>query len=354
MFKATILLLSALAAGCSAHMYPSSPCMRGSPLAECKYDPKDYSLSSPIGTDGSQTFPLCHHTTPFKSSQGTYNAGDSIQVTFQSGASHNGGHCEFSLSYDGGKTFVAIKTIMDNCFLEGLTFDVPIPKEAPSGDMVVFAWSWVNKTGNREFYMTCSDITIKGSPNGVLTGPKMLTPNYGDGPHIGEFTNGGDNGANLYKERPNISVKGDGSGGQPESTPDASESAGEPKPTGSSEDGSPVEKNVEVEPRDDENTTIKPTKPVDQSNKGDEDDNAPTTTSSAASAPTSSKGGKGDGSEGDSSNSGSGGYSCKSKGKSGVIQVVDNGKTVTMECDKGLVCLEKEAGNPYCGYPEAA
>ncbi|KAJ1971899.1 hypothetical protein H4R34_005591 [Dimargaris verticillata] len=347
MFKATILLLSALAAGCSAHMYPSSPCMRGSPLAECNYDPKDYSLSAPIGTDGSQTFPLCHHTTPFKSSQGTYNAGDSIKVAFQDGATHNGGNCEFSLSYDDGKTFVSIKTIMDNCFLEGLTFDVPIPENAPSGDMVVFAWSWVNKTGNREFYMTCSDITIKGSPNGVLTGPKMLTPNYGDGPRIEEFTNGGDNGSKFYEDRPNISVKGDGSGGQPESTPDSSESSESAAPTAYDGDNNAGKKGSGVVTRDEEKTT-KPSKPIGNGNKEDDEDDAPTTTSSAAPEPSSKKG------EVEGGSSSGSVYSCKASGKLGVINIKDNGKTVILECAKGLVCIEKEAGNPYCGYPEAA
>ncbi|KAJ1971310.1 hypothetical protein H4R35_005338 [Dimargaris xerosporica] len=235
MFPGTLTVLGMLAAGCLAHIYPSSPCMRGSPLAECNYEPKDYSLSSPIGSGGSTTAPLCHHAKAYDKPVKTYKAGDSINVVFNGGATHNGGHCEFSLSYDGGKTFVAIKTILDTCFLEGLTFNVPIPANAPSGDKVVFAWSWVNKTGNREFYMTCSDIAIQGSGSGVLEGPPMIHPNYGNGPKIGEFTNGGDNGSKYYKERQNIRVQG--SGGSSAAADSSSSSSGTAMPPSSNANG---------------------------------------------------------------------------------------------------------------------
>ncbi|RKP36405.1 hypothetical protein BJ085DRAFT_2703, partial [Dimargaris cristalligena] len=180
----------------SAHMMPETPCPRGSPLESCNYPEKDYSLKSPISTDGVPNAPLCHHTTPYSSPVATYKAGESIPVKFaEGGATHGGGHCEFSLSYDGGETFVAIQTILKTCFTEGLTFSVPIPEDAPSSDKVVFAWSWVNAVGNREFYMTCSDIAIEGKDGGSISGPPMLHPNYGDGPTIGEFGYGGDDGS---------------------------------------------------------------------------------------------------------------------------------------------------------------
>ncbi|KAJ1658708.1 hypothetical protein IWQ61_002093 [Dispira simplex] len=203
--------LSVLVAGCLGHMYPSSPCARGSPLSTCGYPNPDYNLMAPIATDNSPNAPLCHHAEPYASPVETVQAGSSITVVFEGSAIHNGGHCEFSLSYDGGKQFVAIQTILKTCFLSGKTFNVPIPQDAPSGK-AVFAWSWVNASGNREFYMTCSDIEIQGGKGGALKGPQMITPNYdGNSPTIGEFgTGGGDDGSKYYKERPNIEVSGSG------------------------------------------------------------------------------------------------------------------------------------------------
>ncbi|RKP34159.1 hypothetical protein BJ085DRAFT_8396, partial [Dimargaris cristalligena] len=189
MMKFVTVMIAALAAGVTAHMKPDSPCPRGSPLASCGYPTPDYSLSSPIGSGGSTAFPICHHTEPYAKPVATYSAGGSIDVVFTGGAIHNGGHCEFSLSYDGGNTFVVIQTILKTCFLSGTSFSVPIPSSAPSSDKVVFAWSWVNASGNREFYMTCSDIAINGKAGGSISGPPMIHPNYGSGPTIGEFAN---------------------------------------------------------------------------------------------------------------------------------------------------------------------
>ncbi|KAJ1656456.1 hypothetical protein IWQ61_003973 [Dispira simplex] len=206
--------LSALAAGCLCHMYPSKPCMRKSPEPACGIRKPDYDLMSPIGRDNKPIAPLCHHTTPLLSSAGTYQAGGTIEVEFKNtNTTHNGGHCEFSLSYDGGKTFVAIQTILKTCFyadeartVMNRSFSVSIPQGAPSGK-AVFSWSWVNASGNREFYMTCSDIEIEGSKCGFLEGPLMITPNYdGSSPFIPDFGGGGKDGSHYYNDRPIVKV----------------------------------------------------------------------------------------------------------------------------------------------------
>jgi hypothetical protein len=41
-------------------------------------------------------------------------------------------------------------------------YDFIIPTNAPSGEDVLFAWTWVNREGNREFYMDCAWVTIQG------------------------------------------------------------------------------------------------------------------------------------------------------------------------------------------------
>ncbi|KAJ1948002.1 hypothetical protein EC988_005353, partial [Linderina pennispora] len=109
------------AASVSAHMDMISPCPRYSPRGKnCPAVPAgeslDYSMSSPIGYNE----PLCKHTTPFATPSATWSAGQSVTVSFApGGAPHGGGHCEFSLSYDGGKTFVVVHQQLETCFFNG-------------------------------------------------------------------------------------------------------------------------------------------------------------------------------------------------------------------------------------------
>jgi hypothetical protein len=42
------------------------------------------------------------------------------------------------------------------------TYDFTVPSNIPAGD-VIFAWSWINRLGNREFYMFCAPVTLTGT-----------------------------------------------------------------------------------------------------------------------------------------------------------------------------------------------
>ena len=64
-------------------------------------------------------------------------------------ATHNGGSCQMSLSYDGGKTWVVIHSIVGGCPVDTETYTIPVPADVPSGSRVLLAWSWENNTGNR-------------------------------------------------------------------------------------------------------------------------------------------------------------------------------------------------------------
>lgn len=94
----------------------------------------------------------------------TYAAGSTMSATVTGTATHvsrasrgmsaelsfqNGGSCQFSMSYDNGATWKVIHSIIGGCLVDGLTMDVPIPKEAPNGK-ALFSWSWFNRSGNRE------------------------------------------------------------------------------------------------------------------------------------------------------------------------------------------------------------
>jgi len=91
----------------------------------------------------------------------TWATGSSQTIRISGGAPHNGGSCQFSLSYDQGKTFRVIKSIIGKCPLSP-SYSVTIPRDAPSGQSVLFAWTWFNRTGNREMYMNCAVVTISG------------------------------------------------------------------------------------------------------------------------------------------------------------------------------------------------
>ncbi|CAG8642208.1 31667_t:CDS:2, partial [Racocetra persica] len=116
----------------------------------------------------------------------TFKAGQVIDVKFfnpnfpdiktadpsRDQARHNGGLCEFALSYDGGKTYTVIATYHKTCpdiFFEN--WKVKIPENAPSCDnpgKCIFSWSWINAVGNREFYQNCADIKLIGNSTEAL------------------------------------------------------------------------------------------------------------------------------------------------------------------------------------------
>lgn len=167
------LILTYLVAFVNCHIEMKYPPPRHSKFS--KYTEIDYNLKSP----------LYQGEYPCKK----YNIGKpevvitnrSIKVELYGTAIHNGGHCFFSLSYD-NKNFVVIKTIVRNCMLTGMSYDIVLPKNIKNGN-VIFAWSWVNSIGNREYYMNCADIRIDIKNNlgtGVIRGRELFVCNLPD------------------------------------------------------------------------------------------------------------------------------------------------------------------------------
>ncbi|KAJ2451509.1 hypothetical protein GGF42_004243 [Coemansia sp. RSA 2424] len=125
------------------------------------------------------------------------------------------------MSYDGGKTFAVIHRELQYCFVgkkpSGTTNEVSVnsytfdlPSDLPSSNNAVFAWSWVNASGNREFYMNCADVAIKGSTSKSYTGTEMVIANYGNYPLIEEFKGNYEAGMDLYKKAKRITVSPSG------------------------------------------------------------------------------------------------------------------------------------------------
>ena len=142
-------------------------------------------MTTPLSGSGSD-FPCKGYLkdlgTPGGVSTASWAPGSSQQLGITGGAAHNGGSCQLSLSYDGGKTFKVIKSLEGGCVKPAggdQTFDFTVPADAKAGD-AVFAWTWFNHTGNREMYMNCAAVTISGSgTNDLSSNPDMFVANVG-------------------------------------------------------------------------------------------------------------------------------------------------------------------------------
>ncbi|OLY84481.1 hypothetical protein AYI68_g1359 [Smittium mucronatum] len=208
-----------------AHMAMIDPCTNFTPNGlNCPALPAgasyDYNLKSPIGTKDAIIYPLCKNPRRRPTPVAVWNAGDTVTVAFESGgAAHGGGHCQFSLSYDNGNNFVVVHEELRHCFFNGpsntndavvLKYDFVLPSSVPASDNVIFAWSWVNAIGNREFYMNCADIKIN-SHSSSYSGKRMVIANYGpSNPVVTEFNGDYTTGLYLYKNSPIITVYGNG------------------------------------------------------------------------------------------------------------------------------------------------
>ncbi|KAI9783104.1 MAG: hypothetical protein M1839_004273 [Geoglossum umbratile] len=173
------------------------------------YGVENYDYTSPLSPSGSD-FPckgeLKYMGTQAGASVANYAPGGTFTIKLDGQATHSGGSCQASLSYDKGATFTVIKSWVGDCPhaqpSADQTFTGQIPSNAPSGE-VVFAWTWFNELGNREMYMNCAIVTIgggkrrrrfpediPGSSNGTandlapragLSGPGIFIANVGNG-----------------------------------------------------------------------------------------------------------------------------------------------------------------------------
>jgi hypothetical protein len=160
---ASLLACSQLAA---AHMEIKEP----APFRS-KFNPNvgpekvDYTNTAPLAGDGSNYPCKGYHKTDLGNKEGkptaTYAPGQSYTFEVTGGAAHNGGSCQVSLSFDQGKTFTVIQSIIGGCPLSS-TYPFTIPADAPEGE-AIWAWTWSNFSGNREQYMNCAAVMISGS-----------------------------------------------------------------------------------------------------------------------------------------------------------------------------------------------
>lgn len=159
--KNFLVIAAFLASTATAHMQLSQPFPIRSPLNKnAKGGKKDYSYTNPLSTSGSD-FPCKGYAQdPFEPTA-NYSPGQSYEIKLAGSATHKGGSCQISLSYDKGKTFKVIHSILGGCPLDK-EYKFKVPSDAPKGDALL-GWTWFNKVGNREMYMNCAQVTIGGS-----------------------------------------------------------------------------------------------------------------------------------------------------------------------------------------------
>ncbi|RIA91932.1 Lytic polysaccharide monooxygenase, partial [Glomus cerebriforme] len=167
--SALFAIFATFIASVSSHSSMSFPPTRSHPLNKNAADIDFDCILAPLnGGSGCapKKFP-CGGYPQDKKIVTTFKAGEVISDKQKDQARHNGGLCEFSLSYDGGKTYTVIATYKKTCpdiFFDG--WKVKIPENAPSCDSpgnCIFSWSWINAVGNREFYQNCADIKLEGN-----------------------------------------------------------------------------------------------------------------------------------------------------------------------------------------------
>lgn len=185
----TLLLPALGAALAAAHMQMSYP-----PPFRSQYNPYttsiDYDMTNPLAASGSNYPCKGYHSllnTPQGRSVATWSAGGTYNFSLVGSATHNGGSCQASLSYDQGRTWKVVHSYIGGCPLTP-TWPLTLPNDAPSGE-ALFAWSWFNQIGNREMYMNCAHVTIQGrqqrrkrSPADPFNSrPNIFVANVGNG-----------------------------------------------------------------------------------------------------------------------------------------------------------------------------
>ncbi|CCU74383.1 unnamed protein product [Blumeria hordei] len=181
MFPLLPLSILALATATHAHMEMSWP----APFRS-KFNPHaspgkvDYSMTAPLKAGGAD-FPCKGYHSDMQDAAGvgapvvTWKAGSPYNFTVVGGAPHNGGSCQAALSYDKGATFKVIHSYIGDCPLMNTgNFNFAVPSDANPGP-AIFAWSWLNQVGNREYYMNCASVNIAGAAGGAAAPPPKVS-----------------------------------------------------------------------------------------------------------------------------------------------------------------------------------
>ncbi|KAI5295803.1 hypothetical protein KEM52_000181 [Ascosphaera acerosa] len=158
---------TALLAGVNAHMIMKTPYPYGPDTLD----------KSPL-QNGMGDFPCKQRPGVYDppSQENNYAVGESVTLSFTGSAVHGGGSCQISLTTDKKPTkdskWKVIHSIEGGCPAntagnlpdenDATTFQFKIPDSISPGEYTL-AWTWLNRIGNREYYMNCAPITVEGA-----------------------------------------------------------------------------------------------------------------------------------------------------------------------------------------------
>ncbi|KAJ1515857.1 hypothetical protein HMI54_011494 [Coelomomyces lativittatus] len=197
------------------------------------YPPARPILKDGVPDEDSNNYPIFPEDTPL------YDSGHWVHKTFPCGTSqpnpekihlqkgnilpveievrnwHDGGTCQFSISYDNANTFIAFHQILNDCFVVGnypekIKLNVPIPHDLPGGN-AVFAWTWITKKSRQpEYYMGCSDVKVDGPTVGKVTGfPLIVASIHSKDPYLRIFSGDSEH-SFLFQKNPTLVMSVDG------------------------------------------------------------------------------------------------------------------------------------------------
>jgi hypothetical protein len=164
LFSTASMAVLGLASYASAHMLLAKP------------QPYAGVINSPLNADGSN-FPCQLKYDDTTTAATSMALGSTQPLDFTGGATHGGGSCQISITYDDPPTkssvFKVIHSIEGGCPTRNNagnigsdasapdpdTYSFAMPTNLPTGKAIL-AWTWFNKVGNREMYMNCAPIDI--------------------------------------------------------------------------------------------------------------------------------------------------------------------------------------------------
>lgn len=172
LYSLNILSLSFLA---TAHMELIWPIPFNSKFDASYYGNNvDWSNTDPLFSNGSNFPCKNYHLQHQDKVQVAYSAGQSYNISLTGAATHSGGSCQISLSYDNGQSFQVLKSMVGGCPLHN-NWNFTVPGDAPSKPDALLAWSWFNLVGNREMYMNCVRVAIQ-AVNSTITPVSRIRP----------------------------------------------------------------------------------------------------------------------------------------------------------------------------------
>lgn len=144
---ASIFLISALCVLplAQAHMQMINPSPFRDPHSNRASEPKDYDILKPLHADGGDFACKGYHLNTKWTTTATYEAGRKYKMQLQGSATHGGGSCQLSMSFDGGSEFKVIKSIEGGCPMQKeYEFTVPpeLGRSLKQRTTGLFAWTW--------------------------------------------------------------------------------------------------------------------------------------------------------------------------------------------------------------------